>query len=299
MKVYALVGPSGTGKSHRSALLAHRKGIEYIIDDGLLIKGNDVLAGRSAKRETTKMAATKVAIFSDPEHARQVKEALERIKPPQILVLGISERMIQQIAATLNIPQPESMIHIEDIASPREISQALEVRVKQNRHVIPIPTFAIEKDFPGYLLENIRAFFLAKSKSALSSPPKALEHTIVRPLYSSLGNYFLSEHVIEQITSYVAEQKREIARAKKGRIQPDPKGLVINLELTLYYGTCNIPSLLESLQREIKESLESLTGFQVSRIDMHVRHLIVDQEDMRPKEETYKTKPQYFELQRH
>jgi uncharacterized alkaline shock family protein YloU/adenylate kinase family enzyme len=299
MKVYALVGPSGTGKSHRSALLAHRKGIEYIIDDGLLIKGNDVLAGRSAKRETTKMAATKVAIFSDPEHARQVREVLERITPPQILILGISERMIQQIASTLNIPQPESMTHIEDIASPREISQALEARVKQNRHVIPIPTFAIEKDFPGYLLENIRAFFLAKSKSAHSPPPKALEHTIVRPLYSSLGNYFLSEHVIEQITSYVAEQKEEIARVKKSRIQPDAKGLLISLELTLYYGTRNIPSLLESLQREIKQTLESLTGFQVSRIDMHVRHLIVDQEDMRAKEETYKTKPQYFELQRH
>ncbi len=37
MKVYAFVGPSGTGKSYRAQMVANQKGIEYIIDDGLLI----------------------------------------------------------------------------------------------------------------------------------------------------------------------------------------------------------------------------------------------------------------------
>ena len=36
--VYALVGESGTGKSFRSKLLAEKYGIDYIIDDGLLIQ---------------------------------------------------------------------------------------------------------------------------------------------------------------------------------------------------------------------------------------------------------------------
>jgi len=38
MKVIALVGGSGTGKSHKALLIAHKENIEYIIDDGLLIK---------------------------------------------------------------------------------------------------------------------------------------------------------------------------------------------------------------------------------------------------------------------
>ena len=54
MYIYALVGPSGTGKSHRALWVAKEHNIEYVIDDGLLIKGNAVLAGKSAKREQTR-----------------------------------------------------------------------------------------------------------------------------------------------------------------------------------------------------------------------------------------------------
>ena len=50
IKTYAFVGPSGTGKSYRAQLVANSKGINYIIDDGLLISGNEVLAGKSAKK---------------------------------------------------------------------------------------------------------------------------------------------------------------------------------------------------------------------------------------------------------
>ena len=37
MEIYALVGPSGTGKSHHATELADELQINYIIDDGLLI----------------------------------------------------------------------------------------------------------------------------------------------------------------------------------------------------------------------------------------------------------------------
>ena len=43
MKVYAFVGPSGTGKSYRAQMVASEKGINFIIDDGLLIKDNQVI----------------------------------------------------------------------------------------------------------------------------------------------------------------------------------------------------------------------------------------------------------------
>ena len=46
MYVCALVGASGTGKSHRSLWVAKEHNIDFVIDDGLLIKGNSVLAGK-------------------------------------------------------------------------------------------------------------------------------------------------------------------------------------------------------------------------------------------------------------
>ena len=57
MKIVALVGQSGTGKSYKALHLAHEKEIEYIIDDGLLIKGNKILAGKSAKRRIRSLSS--------------------------------------------------------------------------------------------------------------------------------------------------------------------------------------------------------------------------------------------------
>ena len=65
MEVIALVGPSGTGKSHRALVVAHNEKADAIIDDGILIKDNKIIAGRSAKREASKIMAVKRAIFID------------------------------------------------------------------------------------------------------------------------------------------------------------------------------------------------------------------------------------------
>ena len=46
-KVFALIGQSGTGKSFRAKLVAQKYDIEFIIDDGLLIRDNRILAGHS------------------------------------------------------------------------------------------------------------------------------------------------------------------------------------------------------------------------------------------------------------
>ena len=51
--VYALVGESGTGKSFRSKLLAEEYGIHALIDDGLLIQDEKIIAGHTAKKEKT------------------------------------------------------------------------------------------------------------------------------------------------------------------------------------------------------------------------------------------------------
>ena len=44
IKVYAFVGPSGTGKSYRAQMVAGEKDVHFIIDDGLLINDNRVVA---------------------------------------------------------------------------------------------------------------------------------------------------------------------------------------------------------------------------------------------------------------
>ena len=48
MEVYAFIGASGTGKSYRALYVARMYNIDYIIDDGILIHNNTIVAGKSA-----------------------------------------------------------------------------------------------------------------------------------------------------------------------------------------------------------------------------------------------------------
>ncbi|MDR1586615.1 MAG: ATP-binding protein, partial [Treponema sp.] len=101
IKVFALVGESGTGKSFRAKLVAQKYNIDFIIDDGLLIRDNRILAGHSAKKEKTFLAAVKVALFDEKSHRDEVARRLQSEKIKRILVLGTSEKMVNKIAARL------------------------------------------------------------------------------------------------------------------------------------------------------------------------------------------------------
>jgi uncharacterized alkaline shock family protein YloU len=272
VKVYALIGSSGTGKSHHSALVAYQEGIDYIIDDGLFIGNNKILAGRSAKRENTKMAATKRAIFLDPEHAARVREKIQEVQPQSILILGISERMVAKIVNRLKLPPVLKIIHIEEVSTPASIARAVEIRQKENRHVIPIPTFALERDFPGYVIDSIKGLF----RGSKSNPSfRHTEHSIVRPLYSTLGNYYISEHVLEQIAIYETELMEGIIRCNKVSISYSRKGMSVNIELAMEYGGgFHFPTLLKKAQLEVKNKLEYLTGLQISQINITARRIM-------------------------
>ena len=96
-KVYAFVGPSGTGKSYRAQLVASENNVHYIIDDGLLIHDNDVVAGYSAKKAPTKVETVKKAIFMDKEDRENMVDALKKINPDSILILGTSDGMVEKL----------------------------------------------------------------------------------------------------------------------------------------------------------------------------------------------------------
>lgn len=87
IEVYAFVGPSGTGKSYRAQMVAGDKNIQYIIDDGLLIKDNQVIAGESAKKATTKVATVKHALFYEQEESKRIIDALKKERANNILIL--------------------------------------------------------------------------------------------------------------------------------------------------------------------------------------------------------------------
>ena len=97
IKIYAFVGPSGTGKSYRAQKVAGEYDIHYIIDDGLFIKDNEVIAGNSAKKSPTKIETVKHALFLTEEEKQEIKKAIKKYKPESILILGTSDNMVHKL----------------------------------------------------------------------------------------------------------------------------------------------------------------------------------------------------------
>ena len=234
IKVYAFVGPSGTGKSYRAQMVASEKDISFIIEDGLLIKDNEVIAGESAKKAPTKIETVKHALFLDNKEKNNIEKALKKYKPSKILILGTSDGMVQKIAANLELPEITETIYIQEVATEEEMKTARHIRVTEGKHVIPVPTFELKKDFSGYLLDPLQIF---KSKGA-GQKPYISEKTIIRPTFSYLGKFTISDTVFRQIMEYLAEKMPAIHKVLRTRVSNSEAGPTIYMEISITYG-CN------------------------------------------------------------
>ena len=148
MEVVAFVGSSGTGKSHRALVVAHENKIECIIDDGILIHDNKIVAGFSAKKESSRLKAVRRAIFQDEVQVKSVREQLDKIKPNKLMIIGTSDNMVKKITKALGLQEPDRYIRIEDVATPKEIEKAQHARLKEGKHIIPVPTMELAKSRP-------------------------------------------------------------------------------------------------------------------------------------------------------
>lgn len=266
MEVYALVGQSGTGKSYKVFAVAKERDIEYIIDDGLLIGGTRVIAGQSAKREGTRIASVKRALFNDSNHREKVKNAIKEINPKKLLILGTSIKMVRQISEELELPEFYEIINIEDVSTEKEIEQARRSRREDGKHVIPVPTFEVKKDFSGYFIDSLKIF----SKKGRFSD--MTEKTIIRPTFSYLGKYELTKAALVQIISICISKVERINKIMRVRIENKPDGIIIDLDLSIKLVT-RIDLMVIELQKKLVEEIEYMTGLNVLSVNVIVKNL--------------------------
>jgi len=145
VKVYALVGMSGTGKSFRARLIAEKRGIDVIVDDGILIHGDAILAGHWAKKERTLLAATRRALFDTREHAREARDALRSVGFRAVLVVATSLEMAERIAAVLDLPRPSTVYPIDEVAPRDEREAAARRRRRAASHALPAQAVSIRR----------------------------------------------------------------------------------------------------------------------------------------------------------
>ena len=274
IKVYAFVGPSGTGKSYRAQMVAGEKNTHFIIDDGLLIKDNEVVAGETTKKATTKVATVKHALFYEEEERQEIIKALKKYKPQSILILGTSDGMVKKIAENLGLPEISETTYITDVATKQEMETARRIRVTEGKHVIPVPTFEIKKDFSGYLLDPLQIF---KSKGK-GKEPYISEKSIIRPTFSYLGKFTISDLVFRQILEYLATQTPAIYKILKTRVENYGDGAKIYMEVTIMYGY-NVVDGIKDFKEKARKEIEKLTAMNVVELDVVAKNIYVPEKE--------------------
>lgn len=269
MKVYSLVGKSGTGKSYQAMSLCGKNDISAIIDDGLFIYESRILQGVSAKRQATKIGAIKTALFTDEEHRESVAKKIKEISPNKILILGTSIGMVDRIAEKLELPQIDERIFIEDITTKAQRSAARKQRVELGKHVIPAPAGQLKTDFSGYFLHPIRMI----RGLGFGNKENIQERSVVRPTYSYLGDFFISDKVVNDIVYYLGKQNKGVHSIIRVIVQNTKTGIELTVMVNMKYGD-KVLDCARELQREITENVAYMTAFNICAVNVEVRDLL-------------------------
>ncbi|MBR4556335.1 MAG: hypothetical protein IKO15_02540 [Clostridiales bacterium] len=272
--VIAFVGPSGTGKSTRAIRVARDNNIYYIIDDGLLINGSRIVAGTSAKKAPTKMESVRQAIFVDPTRSSVMRRALIESMPRALMILGTSDSMLSKICDNLWLNQPSMLIRIEDVSTEEERRLARNTRMTEGMHTIPVPSMEIKHEFSGYFSDpfsKLRQRF-DRERGVTPLAPDS-DRTVVRPTFSSLGSYSISDDAILDLIKIVLKDVPGFAEVTSFKTEKQTFGVMISLDLALYYGY-DAQKVLETAQQRVGSAVEEFTSITMNSVNVRANRLI-------------------------
>lgn len=265
MEVFALSGPSGTGKSTVALSFAHEKKIPAIIDDGLLIFNGHRIAGTSAKFEKNPITAVKRAVFFDIQHRKEVQTAIAKHFINKILIIGTSDKMVKQISTNLGLGPIKQIYRIEDIRTSSEIKMAQFIRKTEGKHVIPIPYGQVEQNFFKKLIQKGKKIFTPK-KEMIG------ETTIVHPDFQR-GHITIHKNVFKEIVEYVCLQHNDVYECKSVHISMKSVP-ILKLNIVLHSpldGSVNVAQMTEDLQRELFNIFKSTFHIELHSVNLYIQ----------------------------
>ena len=272
--VIAFVGPSGTGKSTRAIRVARENNINYIIDDGLLINGSRIVTGTSAKKAPTKMESVRQAIFIDETRSSVMRRALVECMPKALMILGTSDSMLSKICTNLWLNQPSMLIRIEDVSTEEERRIARSTRLTEGMHTIPVPSMEVKHEFSGYFsdpLSKIRQRF--DRERGVAPMAQDSDRTVVRPTFSSLGSYSISDEALLDLIKIVLKDVPGFAEVTDFKTEKQTYGIMISLDIALFYGY-DAQEVLMAVQQRVGMAVEEYTSITTNGVNVRAGRLI-------------------------
>jgi adenylate kinase family enzyme len=267
IKVIALVGASGTGKSYHAKFVAQKYKIDFIIDDGLLIRNDRIVAGHSAKEEKSFIASVKAAVFDEKGRRDEVARKLQTEKFSGVLIVGTSDRMVKKIAARLQLPLPAKIIHIEDFVSQEDIETALRTRRVEGKHVIPLPSIEVKRGYPNIYLSPISVLRPSMAQGPIQSIPVLHEKSLVRPSYSIPQKSHISELALSLMVKNCVTEFSGSYKVNRIDVKDTEAGYRLVIFIVLDLGT-DLEKKITELRQYITDNIEKYTGILIEEVNI-------------------------------
>jgi hypothetical protein len=202
-----------------------------------------------------------------------VARRLQGEKVRKILILGTSEKMVNKIAVRLQLPPPNRIIKIEDIASQEEIEKAIRTRRIEGKHVIPVPSIEIKRSYPNIFYAAIRIFKHKTGPAGIGPTPRVHEKSVVRPEYSKRGKVIISEAALSQMVIHCIDEYNQEIRIKKILVKDDEMGYRLVITIDVPYGI-QLGGNIHELQQYVIDNIERYTGILIEEVNIIIDKII-------------------------
>jgi len=108
--------------------------------------------------------------------------------------------------------------------------------------------------------------------------PYMSEKSIIRPTFSYLGNFTISDTVFRQIAEYVAKKTKGIHRLSRTRVESAISGTTIYMEVYVVFGY-NIVNVLREFKQKTKKEIERLTTMNVQEVSVMAKGVYMPEEN--------------------
>ncbi len=268
IEVTAFVGAAGTGKSQRASQVARQHGIDFVIDDGLVVSKGQIMAGKSAKSEKNLVRAIRRALFEYPVHRAEVAAFLASRAPCKVMVIATSISMMEKIVKKLELPSPSKIIDITEVASNEEIHNALKERREKKQHVVPVSRTQIQRNFAGKLVSQLKDLFKSRDRQDDS-------RTVVKPPFSFDGRVTIEEEAIVTMIRRLVVMGNHVHQIRELNLVPEGDILNVNLVVDMKLDGQNALQLARQLQKKLTVGLSFFTGMEVKKVNIRINEVIL------------------------
>ena len=99
------------------------------------------------------------------------------------------------------------------------------------------------------------------------------EKSVVRPTYSYMGEYKISDKVMTDIIECIRNESPDVMEILRTGVVPMQEGIDIFVIANFRYGA-DLPESAGKFQKDVVQKIEEMTSFNVNKLDLEVKDII-------------------------